>query len=94
MILFQEAEAGCNNSELNCCATDSEPNTSVPVAVGLSEDDIFERIFEEEDDDANATGVVGDDQSITTTDVGRLRMSREEFFAMKSAKNLLGEEDP
>jgi hypothetical protein len=66
----------------------------VPVAVGLSEDDIFERIFEEEDDDANATGVVGDDQSITTTDVDRLLMSREEFFAMKSAKNLLGEEDP
>lgn len=81
-VLFQEAEAGCNNSDC------------VPVAVGLSEDDIFERIFEEEDDDANATGVVDDDQSITTTDVDRLLMSREEFFAMKSAKNLLGEEDP
>lgn len=90
-VLFQEAEAGCNNSELNCCATESEPNTSVPV--GLSEDE-FKRLFEEEDDYyANATGVVGDDQSITTTDVDRLLMSREEFFAMKSAKNLLGEED-
>lgn len=76
LAIFPEAEAACN--------------TNTSKSLGIFEDDLYRQLLKE-GDDANSNGLADDDQSIASVDsaeVVKQILRREEFFALKSAKNL------